>query len=69
MVHGEGWKVEKPEVGTVAYHDSQWVSYDDVSDIQRKVCFHYFFSKINIVGFTFAGILSLILSTIFFLQG
>ncbi|XP_054286918.1 probable chitinase 10 isoform X2 [Macrosteles quadrilineatus] len=39
MVRTEGWKVEKPSYGTVAYHNTQWISYDDVSDIDRKTQF------------------------------
>lgn len=36
MVHGEGWKVEKHSFGTTAQHNNQWVSYDDISDVQQK---------------------------------
>lgn len=48
-VNSEQWTVERhPDgnVGTVAHRGDQWVGYDDVSDVRRKVTMsiHY---KVN----------------------
>ena len=41
-IKNKGWSVKRDpsrKIGPYAWKDDQWVSYDDVSEIARKVCF------------------------------